>query len=147
MTKSPEYTPILNSDDQRCLDTHNKLRAFHNAQPLTWNQEMASFARDKTQDCIMHHSGGPYGENIAFGYDSVHAAITAWYEEKDQYDAAAPGFQGSAGHFTQVVWRNTSELGCFNRQCGSGQYLMCEYKAPGNILGDNGRYFSENVQI
>ncbi|KAK6495946.1 hypothetical protein TWF481_002991 [Arthrobotrys musiformis] len=56
-------------------------------------------------------------------------------------------FAASTSHFTQVIWKGTSELGCYNRKCGGGQYLMCGYKASGNIVGDNGKYFSENVQI
>ena len=53
----------------------------------------------------------------------------------------------STGHFTQLIWKATSEIGCYNRQCGGSQYLMCEYKTPGNVVGDNGRYFNENVQM
>ncbi|RVD88487.1 uncharacterized protein DFL_002671 [Arthrobotrys flagrans] len=139
--------PAPVGDDQKCLETHNKFRAAHGAQPLTWSQEMADFARDKTQDCTMHHSGGPYGENLAFGYTDVIAAVTAWYEEKNQYNPAAPGFQLSTGHFTQLIWKATTEIGCYNRQCGGSQYLMCEYRAPGNVVGENGRYFTENVQL
>ncbi|KAK6503023.1 hypothetical protein TWF481_008058 [Arthrobotrys musiformis] len=155
-TPSPTPTPVVvpapapvapTSDDQKCLDSHNKFRAAHGAKALTWNQEMADFARDKTQDCTMHHSGGPYGENLAFGYTDVVDAITAWYDEKNQYDASSPGFQMSTGHFTQLIWKATSEIGCYNRQCGGSQYLMCEYKTPGNVVGDNGKYFTENVQL
>ncbi|KAK6351118.1 hypothetical protein TWF718_004289 [Orbilia javanica] len=139
--------PAPVGDDQKCLEAHNNFRASHGAKPLTWNQEMADFARDKTQDCTMHHSGGPYGENLAFGYTDVVSAITAWYDEKNQYNPSAPGFQMSTGHFTQLIWKATSEIGCYNRQCGGSQYLMCEYKTPGNVVGDNGKYFTENVQL
>ncbi|KAK6534306.1 hypothetical protein TWF281_005634 [Arthrobotrys megalospora] len=145
---APAPAPVApTSDDQKCLDAHNKFRAAHGAPALSWNQEMADFARDKTQDCTMHHSGGPYGENLAFGYSDVTAAITAWYDEKNQYNAANPGFQMATGHFTQLIWKATSEIGCYNRQCGGSQYLMCEYKTPGNVVGDNGKYFTENVQM
>jgi len=130
--------------DAQCLETHNKFRAAHGAPALTWSQELADYARDKTQDCSMHHTGGPYGENLAMGYGDVVSAVTDWYNEKSSYNYGSPGFQMSTGHFTQVIWKSTSELGCYFREsCG---YLMCEYRTPGNVMGDNGRYFTENVQ-
>ncbi|KAF3941199.1 Latisemin [Dactylella cylindrospora] len=149
----PEPEPIQEtpsaptSDDQKCLDAHNKFRAAHGAPALVWDQEMADYAKDKTQDCTMHHSGGPYGENLAFGYGDVVSAVTAWYNEKDQYDASSPGFQMSTGHFTQLIWKATTKLGCYNRQCGGSAYLMCEYAVPGNVMGNNGQYFTENVSV
>jgi uncharacterized protein YkwD len=145
---APAPAPVApTSDDQKCLDTHNKFRAMHGAPALTWNQEMANYAMDKTQDCNMHHSGGEFGENLAFGYGDVITAVTAWYDEKNQYDAGNPGFQRSTGHFTQLIWKATTEIGCYNRQCGGSQYLMCEYKTPGNVVGNNGQYFTENVHM
>ncbi|KAF3087000.1 hypothetical protein TWF569_004118 [Orbilia oligospora] len=140
-------SPAPVGDDQKCLETHNKFRAAHGAKALVWSKELAAHAEANTGDCTMHHSGGPYGENLAFGYDSVEAAITAWYEEKNQYNAASPGFQMSTGHFTQLIWKATSEIGCYNRKCGGSQYLMCEYRTPGNVVGNNGQYFTENVQM
>lgn len=138
--------PAPTSEDQKCLDSHNQFRAAHGAPALKWNQEMADYARDKTTDCTMHHSGGQYGENLAFGYSDVVAAVTAWYDEKDQYSSGT-GFSMGTGHFTQLVWKATTELGCYNRQCGGSQYLMCEYSSPGNVVGNNNQYFNENVQM
>jgi len=144
---APVVAPAPEGDDQKCLDAHNQFRASHGAPALTWNQDMANYARDNTQDCNMHHTGGPYGENLAFGYGDVVAAVTAWYDEKSQYDAGNPGFQMATGHFTQLIWKATTEIGCYNRQCGGSQYLMCEYVTPGNVVGNNGQYFTENVQV
>ncbi|EPS43019.1 hypothetical protein H072_2995 [Dactylellina haptotyla CBS 200.50] len=146
---SPQPAPpptAPTSDDQKCLEAHNSFRAKHGAGALTWSQEMADYARDKTQDCSMHHSGGPYGENLAFGYGDVVSAVTAWYDEKNQYSDGT-GFSMGTGHFTQLVWKATTEIGCYNRQCGGSQYLMCEYRSPGNVMGNNNEYFRENVQM
>ncbi|KAK6341035.1 hypothetical protein TWF696_009345 [Orbilia brochopaga] len=144
---APKPAPAPNDDAQICLDTHNSIRAKYGAPPLSWNQEMADYAMQHTTDCQMHHTGGPYGENLAMGYDSIEAAINAWANEANQYDSNNPGFQENTGHFTQVVWKATTEVGCYNRKCPSGQdYYMCEYKVPGNMVGNNGQYFRENVQ-
>jgi len=47
---------------------------------------MANHAEGVSATCIFEHSGSSYGENLAAGYDSPDAAITAWYDEKDQYN-------------------------------------------------------------
>ena len=48
--------------------------------------------------------------------------------------------QGATGHFTQVVWKATTKLGCgYNQGCG---YIKCEYDVGGNMQGD----FENNVQ-
>ncbi|KAJ6262182.1 Ophanin [Drechslerella dactyloides] len=143
---APPPVEAPNSEADSCLKTHNTFRAAHGAGPLTWNQKLADYAEQYTGDCQMHHSGGPYGENLAMGYQSVEAAITAWYNEKDQYDPNSPGFQSSTGHYTQLVWKATTEIGCYNRKCGNQDYLMCEYSVPGNMVGNNGQYFRDNVQ-
>ena len=64
----------------------------------------------------MEHSGGEVGENIAMGgYLGPGAgkdAVSRWYNEVGQYDYRNPGFSLQTGHFTQVVWASTTELGC-----------------------------------
>ncbi|KAF3921417.1 Ophanin [Orbilia brochopaga] len=148
---SPSPAPVAvaapDDDAKSCLETHNSIRANYGAGPLSWNQEMADYAQDKTQDCIMHHSGGQYGENLAMGYNSIEDAINAWAGEANQYDGNNPGFYENTGHFTQLVWKATTEVGCYNRKCPNGQfYYMCEYKVPGNMVGNGGQYFRDNVQ-
>jgi len=147
---APVPAPVYSApttEDQSCLDTHNQYRAQHGAPPLTWNSDMASYAEQSTTNCVMAHTGGQYGENLAFGYSDVASAVKAWYDEGSQYDASNPGFYENTGHFTQLIWKATTEVGCYNRQCGDSQYLMCEYKVPGNVVGNNGQYFSDNVQM
>ena len=59
------------------------------------------------------------------------------------YDYADPGFSGDTGHFTQLVWKSTTKLGCASSQASeSGNwYVVCNYEKPGNMLGD----FENNV--
>jgi len=143
----PEPQPQGPSGDfiKDMIDTHNRYRSAHGAPPVTWSNTLAGYAEGHTGDCVMHHTGGPYGENLAMGYTSGISAITAWYDEQSQYNYGAPGFQGSTGHFTQLVWKATKQIGCHLRQCGSGGYLMCEYEPAGNVVSSDGEYFKLNV--
>lgn len=127
-----------------CVDYHNKVRATHQAPALEWNDTLASFASDYLDgnNCVFEHSGGPYGENLAIGYPTVLGAMEAWYNENKDYDYAAAQFSAGTGHFTQMVWKATGQLGCATRDCSGSTYLVCEYSEDrGNIIG----YFDKNV--
>ncbi|WVR08173.1 hypothetical protein IAU60_005219 [Kwoniella sp. DSM 27419] len=136
------------SDSATFVDFHNQARAKYGAGPVTWNDELATYARQHASVCgSMTHTGGPYGENLAAGtagaYD-VNALQTMWMSEAPDYDPSNPL---SAGHFTQVVWQGTTEIGCAAIDCPEGTqmagqtYVMCEYKPQGNIIGE----FEANV--
>lgn len=65
-------------------------------------------------------------------------ATDLWYNEVEYYDFNTPGgFFSATGHFTQVVWKGTTKLGCGL----SGDYVVCRYSERGNLLGA----FEENV--
>jgi hypothetical protein len=45
------------------------------------------------------------------------------------------------GHFTQVVWRQTTQLGCGVSTCRGMDIWVCEYDPPGNVQG----HYRQNV--
>ncbi|CAH00272.1 CAP domain-containing protein [Kluyveromyces lactis] len=128
------------------LDVHNSLRKKHQVSSLVWAPELASRAQNFANSYVcngqLEHSKLPYGENLALGYNTT-SAVLAWYNEVKLYDFNNPQFAANTGHFTQLVWKNTSKLGCAFIRCGQyyGQYTVCEYDPPGNVIGK----FSENV--
>ena len=64
-------------------------------------------------------------------------ATNAWYDEAPQYDYSQPRFSGSTGHFTQLVWKETTKVGCgVNAGCGMKTYV-CQY-SPQGALGSGG---------
>ncbi|OCH96482.1 PR-1-like protein [Obba rivulosa] len=141
------------SDINEYLSDHNTVRAQHGAAPLTWNNTLADAAQQWANNCVFQHSGGtlgPFGENLAAGTGSsygIDAAIQSWTSEVSQYDASNP----QPSHFTQVVWKGTTEVGCAVQECsgifdpsfGLAQYFVCEYFPQGNIIGE----FPQNVQV
>ena len=130
------------------LSTHNRLRAFHHADALTWDDQLALYAGKHAALCRFQHSHGPYGENLAMGYDTFHSVAKAWYDENAKYNYAKPGFSFATGHFTQMVWKSTRKVGCAYADCNGkhgtiGKMWVCEYSPAGNII--NPGFFAKNV--
>jgi uncharacterized protein YkwD len=125
------------------LDAHNRARAKHCADPLTWSPKLAQVAqrwasslRDK--GCAFGHSKGSYGENLAAGSIGLldpEAVVKMWYDEIAHYKFPNGGFSMQTGHFTQVVWRGTTQVGCGRSQCKGMDIWVCEYDPPGNWEG------------
>jgi len=151
---STPSTPSSSSGDvSTWLSAHNVVRAQHGANPLSWSDDLAAKAQQWANGCVFQHSGGslgPYGENLAAGTGDYTSqdAVNDWVSEASQYDPNNP----VASHFTQVVWKSTTQLGCAVATCsgifpesyGAAQYYVCEYDPAGNIEGDG--EFSANVQ-
>ncbi|QUC23612.1 uncharacterized protein UV8b_07853 [Ustilaginoidea virens] len=140
----PSQEPQWNSAEvftSAILNSTNFYRGQYNASRVGWNQTLAEFADDYLDKggCKFEHSGGPYGENLAEGYPSATASVEAWGNEAGGYDFAEPGFSHDTGHFTQLVWKATTAVGCGRRLCGQrGWYLVCEYWPRGNVVGEFG---------
>ncbi|XP_047965190.1 basic form of pathogenesis-related protein 1-like [Salvia hispanica] len=128
------------------LRAHNKARARVGVGPLVWNETLAEYAKAyaqvRSQDCEMHHSEGPYGENLAAGSWQVSAkeAVRMWVDEKHLYDVKAnlcKGEWSSCLHYTQVVWRGTHSVGCAHIPCPEEwTFVICNYDPPGNYVGE-----------
>ena len=66
-----------------------------------------------------------------------------WYEEHDKYSYNNPGFTKATGHFTQIVWQNSKEMGAGKAVSSTGaQFVVARYQPPGNVRGQ----FPENVK-
>lgn len=134
------------------LNSTNVFRQQHNAPPLTWNTSLADAAASWASKCQWKHSDGPTGENLALGYPDMTSAIDAWGNERNLYDfGASIGFSKETGHFTQLVWKETSSMGCAAVDCSGknklkGHIVVCEYWPPGNMVGEDNKYFRANVQ-
>jgi pathogenesis-related protein 1 len=140
----PASPPIAHETGNAMLDAHNRYRADHCAGPLTWSDKLAKVAQRwadhlRDADCAFEHSTEPYGENLAAGTIGAFppaSVVEMWYREVDGYDFRKGGFSMDTGHFTQLVWRDTKEVGCGMSQCGGLDVWVCEYDPPGNVEGE-----------
>ncbi|KIM21034.1 hypothetical protein M408DRAFT_333703 [Serendipita vermifera MAFF 305830] len=151
---APSSDAPSNSDPaiQEYLNAHNNERANHGAAALTWADDLAQTAQAWANGCVFQHSGGPTGENLSAGSGSgmtPAGAIQLWLDEAPDYNPSSPQYS----HWTQVVWKNTKEVGCAVASCssqsifgtsayGTASFYVCEYRPAGNVIGQ----FAANVQ-
>ncbi|KNA11880.1 hypothetical protein SOVF_131020 [Spinacia oleracea] len=134
---------------QDYVDVHNVARAAVGVGNIQWDDNIAAYAQQyanqRIGDCVLQHSGGSYGENIAGGGNGGYElsgtdAVNMWVNEGVNYDhgsnTCSPG--QVCGHYTQVVWRDSVRLGCARVICNSsGIFVICNYDPPGNIIGSS----------
>lgn len=123
------------------LDAHNRYRAIHQVGDLSWSDSAYKYAQNVADnyDClgILTHTHGPFGENLSCGYGVDTKGLEAWYEEVDEYNWVT---QDQYTHFTQMVWKGSTSVGCAYKDCRSnnwGYYAICSYYRPGNVIGKN----------
>ena len=136
------------------LDKHNFYRAKHQARNLSRLADLETIAQAYSEKLVslgylVHSSNtlnGKYiGENLFFGYNAGylgHVPVETWYKEIEKYDFTKGEFTSGTGHFTQVVWKSSEQIGC-GVACGSNDYcyVTCNYYPGGNYLGQ----FKTNV--
>ena len=140
------------------LEAHNEVR--ENVEPaadpplpeLTWSRDLETAAADYAANCRMEHDPDlgdlQMGENLAAysGAGDQQAAdpVNDWASEVADYDYETNGCTNVCGHYTQIVWRDTTEVGCAVEVCPDGlesfapgrEIWVCRYSPPGNWVGE-----------
>jgi len=125
------------------VDAHNVVRSRVGTAPLAWSDRLAGVAQEWANRLMANgqfaHSHNPnYGENL---YEISGAAATpslvvkAFADEVSDYDYRSNSCRGVCGHYTQVVWNDTKEVGCAVARGGRREVWVCEYYPPGNWVG------------
>lgn len=141
-------------DASAMTSAHNQWRSKTRVPALKWSATLASSAqRWATQlarsGCTMKHSTTSYGENIFWAGPLSYSngttefqeiidrnVVDAWGDEVENYDYARNSCHGVCGHYTQVVWKSTREVGCGMAVCSDkGQIWVCQYDPRGNVIG------------
>jgi pathogenesis-related protein 1 len=134
---------------QLALDFHNQKRRDVGSPPLEWSTELAAYAQRwanhlaTDNNCRLDHTvDKTYGENLFGGSGTTDTALFAsqdWYSEKPKYtySVLTDANWYATGHYTQMVWKNTTQIGIGQTNCaGGGSVIAAEYYPPGNYMGE-----------
>lgn len=141
---------------QECLERTNEHRCKHGVPALRLNQKLSSISQDWAEhllrsNCLSHNPRARYldtdlGENVAYNFKSSGEVrgsemIDQWYNEISDYNFNTHSSHKTTGHFTQLVWKNSKEVG-FGLAASNGRhYLVSNYFPPGNYVGQ----YKDNV--
>ena len=132
----------LYSMAREMIASHNAVRTRVGTAPLVWSESLAIVAQNWADHLMANgkfeHSHNPnYGENLyeIMGAPATPAeAIKAFADEVKDYDYRSNSCRAGAmcGHYTQVVWNDTKQVGCAVAKGRGREVWVCEYNPPGN---------------
>jgi hypothetical protein len=133
------------------LAAHNAERARVGAPPLQWDEDLATAAEGYVQQLA---NGSPFvhsprtgrekqRENLSRGLPGAPAAqmVGLWTRERGNFvpgvfpDVSKTGQWMDVAHYTQMIWKTTTHVGCAVASGASGEYMVCRYSPPGNADG------------
>ncbi len=132
---------------QIMLDVHNEWRRKAEVSELIWSDKLTESAQAWADHlvattCQMKHSTDrDYGENIAWSSGrrlSPDRVVSLWGSEKKHYNLKENSCveRQICGHYTQMVWADTREVGCGHALCGGAEIWVCHYFPKGNLRGE-----------
>ena len=143
----PFITFSQENDKKKALEIHNKARKLVGVAPLVWSEKLEkqalNYARFLARNNKFKHSKTKSGENLykAYPYPDypLYDASLAWYEEKKDYKySKIRKFRFSTkmiGHYTQMVWEGTKEVGIASVKNNGVVYVVARYYPAGNWIG------------
>ncbi|XP_050424745.1 Golgi-associated plant pathogenesis-related protein 1-like [Adelges cooleyi] len=140
------------------LIRHNFYRQIHEVPPLVLSEKLNEYSKRRAdslanENTIYHHVPNyTYGENVLYfrSLEGIHdlsfVAVEEWYEGIEYFDfnweEGVMSAASRAHEFTQLIWKDTKELGAGAAKSeNGGVFLVCLYDPPGNIIGQ----FMKNV--
>ncbi|MFW2830586.1 CAP domain-containing protein [Sphingomonas sp. ID0503] len=147
--------PPPGSFASRALDVHNQERAAVGVPLMEWDETLAAHAAEWAGyllaiGSLVHspeddQTGDPEGENLWAGTHGAYTPeemIGLWTEEKLFFvpgrfpDNSRSGNVADVAHYTQVVWRSSTRVGCAIAEGEEDDFLVCRYKEAGNVIGE-----------
>lgn len=139
---------------QQMVNFHNAKRAEVGNGKVIWSPIVAQFAQQRADTIAktkkfahLPQGQNPYGENLAQGGGGGYSVVTAcedWYSEKAKMPKNARTmtinlFNQGVGHYTQMIWKGTTQIGAGIAQYQQGGFtwtvVVCCYNPAGNVIG------------
>ncbi len=141
--------PQANCFAAQLLEEHNDARDQVGVPRLEWSQRLARQAQGWAQQLAsenrMRHSTqdqrAQAGENLwmgSAGYYGADVMIGAFVDERRYFRpgtfprVSTTGQWADVAHYTQVIWRETREVGCAVARNDEHDFLVCRYWPAGN---------------
>ena len=138
--------------ERRLLASHNRERRRLGLAPLKWNRnlerEAGEWARVLARRGVLQHADSHIrngtGENLWMGTAGawdVDGMVGMFLDERRHYrhdafpNISRTGNWADVGHYTQIVWRDTREVGCAVHTARGNDFLVCRYWPAGNVWG------------
>ncbi|MFC6267111.1 CAP family protein [Frigoriflavimonas asaccharolytica] len=158
MTINAQQNPAINVEEKlstiqkEALEFHNNTRKDLGIPPLSWSSEISEYSQEwanyiAKNGCELTHrtpntqNGKNYGENIGWSSDPSYNLIDAskaWHSEIQFFKNETLNDNNwyKAGHYSQMVWRNTTQMGMGIAKCSNGSIIVvANYNPPGNYMG------------
>ncbi len=133
-------------DSVEMVARNNEIRAeLYQGHSILWDESLALSAQAHANYLALNnsfeHSNSNNGENL-YASSLVTGYVTAinnWYSEKSDYNLDTKSCDSGkvCGHYTQLIWQETTEVGCGKSSSNSWTtIIVCQYNPPGNYLGE-----------
>lgn len=149
-----DSSPSFASASARLLAAHNEVRSQVDVPALQWDPALAAAAA--SYGPVLERLGGMrhsprssrpgQRENLWMGTRgafSPEQMVGSWAAERRAFQpgrfphVSRTGNWLDVSHYTQLVWRNTTSVGCAIHRAPRWDYLICRYSPPGNIDGQS----------
>ena len=135
------------------LRLHNEIREKHSSHELKENEELndiathyaESLVNKNVKTIINKYNNKIVGINIIISESNKPEDIlNQVLNEENNYDYNENKFSKDKGHFTQIIWKNTTDIGFgfWEDKDNQKYYNVILYYPAGNILGE----FKQNVK-
>eukprot|EP01124_Arcella_intermedia_P035026 TRINITY_DN8825_c0_g1_i2.p1 TRINITY_DN8825_c0_g1~~TRINITY_DN8825_c0_g1_i2.p1 ORF type:complete len:497 (-),score=121.45 TRINITY_DN8825_c0_g1_i2:68-1558(-) len=145
---NPPSSCVVPSTMTAVLAAHQTERAKFGIPNLIWDCKLAQVAQNYANSCpgLSHsttatsaYGTGEYvGENLAVA-SGMDPTASGWVGEKSSWTCSTNACSGVCGHYTQMIWAQTTRVGCgLKKGCTSGGWpniLVCNYAKGGNYVG------------
>ncbi|MDR3521774.1 MAG: CAP family protein [Acidocella sp.] len=143
----PAHAQVNSDNIAELLAAHNFYRTNLRLPPLRWSGVLADEAQDWAEHLAgigtLQHSGP--GQNLAWataGSKSLTQLVNLWGSERRYFEngnfpeISSTGNWMDVGHYSQIIWAATTEVGCGFAEGYGRDYLVCDYDPAGNVMGE-----------